>query len=349
MKYKYNSRRKRLTRTVLIIGVIGLLMLGGVFLARNYYYDNLGSVSQSQKSVNVIIPAGSSLVDVAKILKTNELIKNEWAFRQYVRNQELQDQILAGTYAIRPSQTVPQIVTVLTEGKVSSKLITIPPGQRIDQVEQILINAGFDPTATKKALSPATYPNHPALVDKPKNASLEGYIFPESFQRTAETTPQQIIKASLDEMAKVLTPSRRQAFTKAGLSTHQAIIMASLAEKEVDSYQDRQKAVQVFLSRIEQGKKLESDATALYGAILAGEEPSVTYESKYNTYSNAGLPPGPISNVSLDALKAVANPAKTDWLYFVSGDDGITYFSKTLAEHEKLTQQHCSEKCQLNR
>ena len=348
MKYQYNSRRKRLSKLLLALLLIGLVIAGGVFLARKYYFDSLTAVSQSQKSVNVVIPAGSSLGDVAKILKDSDLIRNEWAFRQYVRNQQLQDKIQAGTYAIRPSQNVEQIVVIITEGKISSKLVTITPGQRIDQVEQTLINSGFDPEATAKALDPKTYPKHPALVDKPAKASLEGYLYPESFQRTAETTPSEIIEASLDEMAKVLTPEMRKSFSKKGLTTHQAIILASMAEKEVDSLEDRRKVVQVFLSRLDQDKKLESDATAIYGAISAGEEPSVTLDSSYNTYLHPGLPPGPISNASKEAMIAVASPAKTDWLYFVSGDDGKTYFSKTLEEHEKLTELYCKQKCAVN-
>src|SRR5690606_30576581 len=114
-------------------------------------------------------------------------------------------------YSLRPSQSVAQIVTIITEGRVSSKLVTIPPGQRIDQVKETLINSGFNPEATEAALNPQSYPNHPALVDKPVKASLEGYIFPESFQRTSDTTPRQIIQASLDEMAKILTPGMREA------------------------------------------------------------------------------------------------------------------------------------------
>lgn len=117
-------------------------------------------------------------------------------------------------------------------------------------------------------------------------------------------------------------------------------------EREVPAGGERAQVAQVFLKRLNMGMKLESDATASYGAILAGQEPSLTYNSPYNTYAHPGLPPGPISNVSETSLAAVAHPATTDWLYFVSGDDGVTYFSKTLAEHEALTAQHCKKLCQ---
>lgn len=348
MKYSYDGQRKRLIELAIVFVLLGgLLIGGGVFVSRKYYFDNLKPVSLSQKRVNIEIPIGSSLNEVAIILKKHGVIRNEWAFRQYVRNQGLQDKILAGTYSLRPSQDVKEIVVLITEGQIMKKLITILPGQRIDQIEEMFINSGFDPKATATALNPKTYAGHPALVDKPVDANLEGYLYPESFQRTSDTTPTQIVKASLDEMAKVLTPQLRDSFSKKGLSVHKAIILASIVEKEVDKYDDRTQVAQVFLSRLAKDMKLESDATARYGAAIAGEVPSVTYESVYNTYSNEGLPPSPISNVSEEALKAVGNPANTDWLYFVSGDDGITYFSKTLSEHEALTAQHCRKLCQL--
>ena len=136
------------------------------------------------------------------------------------------------------------------------------------------------------------------------------------------------------------------------MTTHQAVILASIVEREVSKPEDRAQVAQVFLKRIKMGMKLQSDATASYGAVLNGEDINnmtssqiLNYNSAYNTYLNTGLPPGPISNVSEASLKAVANPAQTDWLYFVSGDDKVTYFSKTLEEHEALVQQHCKTNC----
>ena len=322
-----------------------MVVIGSVYGARRYYHQSLKPVSANQKTVSVTIPTGSSVADVSKILFEKKLIRNEWAFKQYIRNNDLQDKILAGTYAIAPSQSVQDIVDIITKGKISSKLVTVKPGQRIDQLKQSLINNGFNSDEVEAAFDPANYAGHPALVDKPTGASLEGYLYPESFQKTAETTPMQIVTASLDEMQKRLTPEIREAFSRQGLSTHRAVILASMVEREVDSVEDRRQVAQVFLKRLNINKRLESDATASYGAILDGQEPSLTYQSPYNTYYNDGLPAGPISNVSESALAAVANPANTDWLFFVSGDDGTTYFSKTLEEHEALTAQHCKKLC----
>jgi UPF0755 protein len=144
-----------------------------------------------------------------------------------------------------------------------------------------------------------------------------------------------------------LTPEIRQAISEKGLTLHQAATLASIIEKEVsdsDQY-DRPQAAQVFLKRYKDGMLLQSDPTAIYGALRDGKKPSLSYDSPYNTYLYAGLPPGPISNVSASSLKAVAFPAQTDWLYFVAGDDGKTYFSKTLEKHNELIEKHCKELC----
>lgn len=331
----------RVTGVVLAIAAI----LGGIWFSKNYYQQSLKPVSNSQNTVTVVIPKGSSLDQVADILAQAKLIRKAWAFKQYMVNNSYEDAIQAGTYAIKPSQSVQDIAAIITQGKVASSLVTIKPAQRLDQLEQALINSGFSPGDVKAALNPERYDGHPALVDKPREASLEGYLYPESFQKTAQTTPEDIIRASLDEMQKRLTPARREAFVAQGLSVHKAIILASIIEREVPEGGERPQVAQVFLKRLSIDMKLQSDATSSYGAVLDGVEPSLTYDSLYNTYNYPGLPPGPISNVSESSLQAVAQPATTDWLYFVSGDNGITYFSKTLEEHEALTAQHCKKLC----
>lgn len=204
---KYTRIPKRFQPRVLIGILIAVIILitGGIILARNHYYDSLKPVSNSQKTVTVTIPSGSSLQDVATLLEKAKVIRKAWSFRQYMLSRNLENAIQAGTYAIKPSQSVEEIAAIITEGKVASNLVTIKPAQRIDQIEQALVNSGFAPDAVAQALNPAEYAGHPALVDKPAEASLEGYLYPESFQKTASTTPQQIVRASLDEMQKRLT------------------------------------------------------------------------------------------------------------------------------------------------
>ena len=340
------AQRPKWPKRLLIIGVaviaVALLSVVGV---RQFYNLNLRPVSNSTEVREIVIEPGALVPEIAGLLSENGLIRSEEAFVWYVKAKNAGDQILAGTYRLQPSMSTPEIVSILTQGKVATDLVTILPGQRIDEIRESLINYGFDENAVDVALDPSTHTGHPALVDKPKNASLEGYLYPESFARDSSTNPEDIVRASLDQMNEVLTPDIRAAFSKRGLSIFRAVTLASIVEQEAFLDSDRKQIAQVFMTRLKLGMALESDPTANYGAIRDGQQPSLSYDSPYNTYEHDGLPPGPISNVTASSLKAVANPADTDWLYFVAGDDKKTYFSKTLDEHERLTEQHCTTLC----
>lgn len=334
---------------LIIVLIVG--STAGVITVREYYNQNLEPVSASQNTVLVTIAPGSTAPQIAEQLHNQGLIKSSWAFERYIAIKNVRDKLKAGSYYIRPSQSVKDIVDILTQGKVATDLVTILPGKRIDEIKTAFVNkSGFSPEQVDSAFVPEKYADHPALSDKPRQASLEGYLYPETFQKTAETLPDSIIRLSLDEMHKYLTPDIRAGITKQGLTVHQGVILASIIEREVGNVSDRPKVAQVFLKRLRADMPLESDATASYGAILDGAEPSITYNSVYNTYKHKGLPPGPISNSSQTSIAAVANPADTDFLYFVSGDDdpdgnSVTYFSKTLQEHEANVAAHCLKKC----
>lgn len=348
--YRHNSvmsaSRGRIPRRVIwVMLTILILLVGAVIAVRTVYYSRLNPVSDGQKVEIVTIASGTPSATIADNLEQKGLIRSSTIFQWYIRTNNVRDKLQAGTYALRPSMSVGQIVDVLVNGSVKSDLLTILPGQRLDQIRETMINAGFTPEAVDAALDPAAYAGHPALSDKPAEASLEGFLYPDSYQKDAATEPAAIITEALNEMAGHLTPQVRADFASHGLSVYQGITLASVVEKEVSNQSERAQAAQVFLKRLQSDMMLGSDVTAFYGAIIAGREPSVDYDSVYNTRIRKGLPSGPISNASERSLQAVAKPANTDWLYFVSGDDGITYFSKTLAEHESLTEQHCRELC----
>jgi UPF0755 protein len=338
------------TKKALLIGlaIFFVALVGSAVLIHRTYTGNLKPVSSNSRGIAYTVAPGDTTSEIADGLKSKDLIRSDWAFEWYVRNHQLYDQIKAGTYLLNQSQSVEEITQILVDGRVATDLVTILPARRLGQIRQDLINAGFKAGEVDKALKAEKYSSHPALTDKPRGASLEGYLYPESFQKTAETTPGQIIELSLDEMQSYLTPELRQAFSEQGLTLHQAITLASIIEKEVsDKYDpaDRPQVAQVFLKRYRSQTLLQSDPTAFYGAVRDGKKPSLGHDSPYNTYLHVGLPPGPISNVSKSSLRAVAFPAQTDWLYFVAGDDGTTYFSKSLEKHEELTRQHCKKLC----
>ncbi len=341
--------RWRWLKVLIILALIaGLLVLGGVIYVRQWYNNGLKPVNTSaQEEILFSVQTGDPLRRISANLKEKDLIHNTTVFERYVTNTGASDLIKAGTYKLRQSMSVEEIVNIMTEGRVATDLVTILPGQRIDQIRKAFIDAKFDAAEVDAALDPKQYVDHPALTDKPADASLEGYLYPESFQRTDTTQVSEIVAQSLDEMQKRLTPDVRAGIAKQGLSLHEGVTLASVIEREVSSREDRKTVAQIFLSRLKINMPLGADATFFYAAATTGQVPTPDLDSPYNTRRYPGLPPGPISNVSETSLVAVAAPAGTDWLYFVSGDDGNTYFSRTQEDHEALTREHCKELCKL--
>ncbi len=347
MYAEYPTRKRKNWPVILFISAVVLVLIGLAAYAgvRTVYNNHLSPVSNTTEEKIVAIENGSTVAAIAGKLKSEELIRSASAFEHYAKSRGLASKLQAGTYKLSPSLSTPEIVRIMTDGKVAVDLFTILPGKRIDQIRQAFIDAKFDAAEVDAALQPGLYSGSPALAGLPAGASLEGYLYPDSYQKELGTKAENIVRQSLQQMEKNLTADVLSGFSTQGLTPHEGIILASIVEKEVPTTKDREQAAQVFLSRIEIGMPLASDATAPYGAILAGETPSLRYASAYNTYANKGLPPGPISNVTGSSLRSVARPATTDWLYFVSGDDRTTHFSKTLKEHEELTRRYCTVLC----
>ena len=347
MRYTNQPRKRRWPRRLLWLALIaGALLALATFTVRQVYFEKLEPVaSTSQETKLITIEQGASVDEIARQLEEAGLIQSAWAFKLYVGSKEVRADLQAGTYSLDASQSVPEIVAQLTRGKVATDLVTILPGQRLDQIRSTLINDGFNAADVDAALDPSAHEDSPVLVDKPKGNNLEGYLYPDSFQKISGTSASTIIRSSLTEMGKYLTPDLRSDFAKQGLSVYQAIILASIVEQEASNQSDREQVAQVYQKRLKIGMKLQADPTAFYGARLDDAPRSLSYDSPYNTYLYGGLPPGPISNVSASSLMAVARPANTEWLYFVAGDDGNTHFSKTLAEHEAAIEQYCTGTC----
>ncbi|MFZ1323722.1 MAG: endolytic transglycosylase MltG [Candidatus Saccharimonadales bacterium] len=313
-----------------LLGVGGVAAFLGV---RSLYMRNLQAVDPgAAQEIIYVLERGSMPPQIAKELREKALIRSATAFEQYVRTNELGEEFKAGTYVLKQSMDVPAIVQILTEGRVAANLFTIIPGTRLKDIKEDLLKKDFSQAEIDTAFDPNKYAGHPALVDKPGGASLEGYLYPDSYEFLLGTTRvETIITQSLDEMARALTPEVRAGMAAQGLSVYQGIILASIVEGEVSSSEDRAKVAQVFLKRLDTGMRLESNAT---------DEISAELGDQYNTYRIDGLPPEPVSNTTVSSLRAVAGPAQTDFLYFVSGRDCITRFSSDIGTHETLIDQH---------
>lgn len=333
-------------RLWLIMTVILLLLaVGGVVGLRGWYQHNLRPVSTSEETVYFTVEQGASLHQIAVGLKKTGLIRSTTAFEYYVRTNELYNNLQAGTYSLSASMSAQAIVDKIVKGDITKNLVTILPGKRLAQIKEAFTKADYSQSEVEEAFSPQTYGGLPALSSLPAGATLEGYVYPDSFQKDANTPASWIVRQSLNQFGEYLTPEVIEGFKAQGLSTYQGITLASVVYRETDDPKFESTVAQVFLTRLRQNMPLESDATAHYGADIAGVARSLDFDSAYNTYLHPGLPPGPISNFTADALKAVAFPAKTDYLYFVAGDDGTVHFSHTLAEHEAATARYCTTQC----
>jgi UPF0755 protein len=350
MRYTVRQQKRHWPKRILGLAlVLAALIMAATLIARQAYHSRLEPANSADQQAHLVtISSGESVDAIAQELCSKGLIRSPWAFSLYVSSQQDRSALEAGTYNFSPSENVQEIVAQLSHGKIAANLVTILPGQRLSQVEQAFKNDGFSSAQVTTAFAdPAQYAEEPVMQIEPAGTplSLEGMLYPDSFQKDTSTTLTQVVQESLQEMNKQLSPSVRSAFQAEGLTPYQGLILASIVEQEVSTQSDRNQVAQVFLSRLAQNVSLGSDVTAYYGALLAGQNPSVSYDSPYNTLLHTGLPPTPIATVSQSSINAVAHPAKTSWLYFVTGDNGITYFSKTLAEHQQLTQQYCHKLC----
>jgi len=345
------QRRKLLRRSLIGLTGLAVVLLSVVGYLYYQYSQALKPLNSDAAEITVTVDLDSGVAEIAENLEINHVIRKASAFEWYVRLSRV-GSLQAGTYRLKASMGVPEIVGILETGKVATDYVTIFPSKRLDQLQASLVKAGFVEAEVVAALDPAQYASHPLFTETTLPDSLEGYIYPETFQKDAATTPIQIITASLDELDKLITEELKAQLAAQGLTLRQAFILASIVEQEAGEPKDgeddpRPIVAQVFLKRMRIGMMLGSDVTAFYESRKLGLDDSVQYDSPYNTRVYGGLPPGPISNFSAAALTAVAQPANTDWLYFVASDpeDGKTYFSKTNEEHERLVEQHCKTLC----
>lgn len=336
---------KRIRSSLIAIAILVAIVVGGVWGLRTWYANSLRPVSNSMTSQNFTVKSGTSVHDIATGLQTSGLIRSAKAFETYVRSNEYAGKLQAGTYTLQPSMSTEQIVQRMVIGDVARNLLTILPAKRLDQIKQAFTKAGYSSAEIKAAFNPALYTDHPALTSLPRGASLEGYLYPDSFERQAETPASDIVRESLDEMNEHLSVDITSGFAAHGLSVYQGITLASIVAAETDDASAQPMVAQVFLTRLSKSMALGSDVTAFYASALAGQKPSVDIESPYNTRIHKGLPPGPIGNVTESALRAVAHPASTDYLFFLAGDDKKIHFAHTNQEHEQNIAKYCTKAC----
>lgn len=313
-----------------------------------WYQQQLRPASDdTSKRVRVKIVPGSGPSMIAGQLESQGIIRNRLAFSIYARLSGAESKFRAGTYSLQPSLSTPTIIDHLVSGKEDTFTITFLPGDTLANARKKLLGLGYSVSDVDSALN-RTY-DRPLFATRPTGADLEGYIFGETIQFDSSATVEQILNRFFDEYEAVIKENKLlEAFQKQGLTLYEGITLASIVQREVPGFADQRQVARVFLNRMKAGMTLGSDVTYQYAAKKLGVAPDPTLDSPYNTRIHAGLPPGPIASPGASALLAVANPASNEYLFFLSGDDDVTYFAKTDAEHQRNIVSHCQKKCAIN-
>jgi UPF0755 protein len=339
--------KKRLKKIWLwVVGGLVVALLLAVGSAFAWYKIQLSPVSGKADAVRVQIVDGSSPAQIGELLEESKVIRSRIAFDVYTRQIGVQGKLQAGAYRLSPAKSTEQIVDQLIAGDTDQFAITFLPGATLTENRAGLIKAGFSAAAVDAALT-KTY-DHPLFADKPASADLEGYMYGETYHFEGEASVEQILIRTFDEFYDVIKKNNLvESFKAHNLSLYQGITLASIIQREVANPADQKQVAQIFYKRLNEDISLGADATFVYAAKKLGVTPSVNLDSPYNTRIHTGLPPGPIAAPGLSALQATAQPATGDYLYFVSGDDGVTYFARTQEEHEANTAQYCHVNCGL--
>ena len=329
------------------VGAVSVLLGGVVWFWR--YPDQPGPTRTAVATVD--IPPGSGVVGIKKILVRDGVIEDDPRFILLAKLMGTSRRLKAGEYAFQPGLTPRAVLSYLAAGKTVLHAITLPEGMTLYQAADIITAGGWGEREVFLRLAA-----DPGFIDGLglQTASLEGYLFPDTYFFEKGTRLQTIVTSMAKRMTQVLdevgVPRQEGAQTVLGdgaalaqaqasrLSRHEVLTLASIIEKETALASERPLVAKVFLTRLRTGMKLQADPTVVYGLAKFGApltRVDLETPNPYNTYVNRGLPIGPICNPGRTAIAAVLNPAADDYSYFVSQNDGSHYFSKTLAEHNQ--------------
>jgi len=335
VRKKGKRRPSTILRLAAWLGALVFLGLAGFGLWLWSYAVTPMPMREGSGDLHVLIPPKTSLAGIEKILAGNGVIPPGRGFYCLARVSRLSQRLQAGEYLFSPGQTPYQILRALVAGATVRWSVTIPEGSNIYQLAGILATGGWGERELflDLARDPEMLARHGVRA-----ASLEGYLFPDTYQLVRGQNPREIIDLMVERGKQVRQELGDLRNNPLGLSPHEVLTLASIVEKETAAPEERPLIAQVFLNRLRQRMRLQTDPTVIYG--LTDFDGNLTKKdletpTPYNTYQINGLPPGPIANPGRAAIAAVLHPASASYLYFVSKNDGTHHFSHDLAEHNR--------------
>ncbi len=313
------------------IAIVGAFVLAVVIA---WFYLWVSPAPKLTPPSAISIEKGESFRAIARRLKNGGVVRSSTALLIYGELTGTARRIQPGDYEFKGGERIPDVMRHLVNGDFVSIVITIPEGLTIHQIAERVAATGL---VCQPDFENAAHdgPLIRALGLMPLGA--EGYLFPATYKFSPRAKVKDVLSAMLMRFFEVLTPQAEQRMFDLGLTPREMVTMASIVEKEAKIPGERKLIASVFYNRIRLGMPLQSDPTAEYS--FEGESESaaaaVRVPSTFNTYSFAGLPPGPIANPGQRSIEAALYPAKSDYLYFVARDDGTHVFSKSYEEHQR--------------
>jgi UPF0755 protein len=296
--------------------------------------------SRPASSTIIDVPEGMTLRQLAAKLERERLIRNQLAFVLLGKLMAADRHIKAGEYAVHAGMRPGEMLAEFLNGRVVLYQVTIPEGYTIVELAQVFAQHGVaDPEVLINLARDKDFIRSLSI----DAASLEGYLFPNTYKFARRTKPKEILKEMVEGLWTVFTPELRQRAQEIHMTPHQVLTLASVIEKETGVAQERELISSVFHNRLRLGIPLQSDPTVIYGLNSFDgniRKKDLDSRSPYNTYRVRGLPPGPIANPGLGSIRAALYPAPTRNLYFVSRNDGTHQFSSTLAEHNRAVDKY---------
>ncbi len=370
---KGNSMLKKFA--IFLVVLIAAAVIGGI-VAISWYNSALDAVynvancsdlrnDSRCELVDFTVNDGDNIQVIGDGLEAVGVIKSSFAFQIYMRTNGFAEQVKTGDYKFQRTMDVKAIATQLIEGSKNPNVFSfmIRPGETVREIKKNLIEVGYS-TAEVEAAFSKNYRGASENISKLLESApvsnqygaepLEGFLFGDTYEFYKTDSVEKIITTALEAMWEVVAGNDLVAkYAAHDLSLYQGITMASIVQREASDWGEQPKVAQVFYSRISQNIQLGSDVTLQYALDLVDPNREIytdnglalELDNPYNTRRSVGLTPGPICNPGVSAMLAVANPSDTSYLYFLTGDDGVMYYSYTEAEHNQNVIDKCRNLC----
>lgn len=316
-------------------GLLGLLVITRLAW---WYLDPTPSGDGSPPTV-LVVREGEGWNEVTDRLAAAGLVRRPLVFKVIVQVSGARGELLPGRYQLEKGTSSRDIISTLTDPE-NGATVTVPEGFRLEQIFERLQARGLA-TPEQWARAIESPPRSPVLESRPAGVGLEGYLYPGTYGFTEENAAQQMVAGAIQSLHERLTPTIRAQLAEQELTIHQALTIASIIEREAQVASERPIIASVYLNRYRMGMKLQADPTVQYAVGSAGDwwkagltRTDLRNPSPYNTYVHEGLPPGPIANPGIASIQAVAQPARTSYLYFVAKGDGTHAFAETYEDHQ---------------